>query len=58
MLLLDRAIPVDEDIVQSELEDEGLELLLDVQIGFLRRILRKYVKRSDAPAIHVRNVSM
>lgn len=38
--MYDRAVPVDKDIVESELENEGLELLLYLQIcliGFLPR---------------------
>lgn len=48
----DRDAPVDEDVVESELENEGLELLLDLKIRLLVRFLWVDVKRCYTPAIH------
>lgn len=45
-------LPVDEDIVESELKDEGLELLLNLEVGVLSFLLREDVKGVYRPAIH------
>lgn len=47
------AVPVDEDIVESEFEDEDLELLLHLQVGLLCLFLRKDVKGRNGGAIHL-----
>lgn len=45
-------IPVHEDVVEPELKDEGLELLLDLEVGVLPFLLGKDVKGMYRPAIH------
>lgn len=45
-------IPIDEDVVEPELEDEGLELLLNLEIGVLPFLLGEDVKGMHRPAIH------
>lgn len=48
-----RAVPVDEDIVESEFEDEDLELPLHLQVGVLSLVLRKNVEGGNGAAIHL-----
>lgn len=50
-----RAIPVDEDIVKPELEDEDLKLFLYLQVRLVGLLLRKDVKAGDSAAIHLAN---
>lgn len=45
-------IPVHEDVVEPELKDEGLELLLDLEVGVLPFLLGEDVKGMYRPAIH------
>lgn len=45
-------IPVDEDVVEPELQDEGLELLLNLEQCVLPFLLGKDVEGMYRPAIH------
>jgi len=40
----DRAVPVDKDVVESELENKGLKLLLHLQIRLISFLPREDVK--------------
>lgn len=44
--------PVDEDVVEPELENEGLEMLLHLQIGVLAFLPREDVKGLYRPTVH------
>lgn len=46
------SVPVDENIVESEFENESLELLLHLKIGVLTLLPREDVKRLYRPAVH------
>lgn len=45
-------LPVDEDVVESELKDEGLELLLNLEVGVFPFLLREDMEGVYRPAIH------
>lgn len=45
-------VPVNEDVVESELQQESLQLLLHLNIGFLGLLPGINVERGHSSAIH------